>query len=136
RPTRQPRSSVKRPTAAGNRPFDDRPAIAGNRPSVGSPPSIANTPSIGKTPGKVGGSVAGSRPSTRDVKDFLDVPDSARPGTRPGFGAGAATGIAGSAVGEFLQDRGGASQLPARDRPRAGDGQLANNRPDRIENRQ
>src|SRR5262249_26106950 len=66
------------------------------------------------------------------VQDFLD-PGS---GSRPGFGAGAAAGVAGSAVGGFLQGRGGANPLPARERPPGGGGQPAGNPPARIENGQ
>ncbi len=120
----------------------------GNRPGGG---NIASRPSVGTRPGA--GAIAGSRPgagglpTTRDLNNFLDLPNVGGGnfgGGRPSSGlgnAGAAFGgaLAGGAAAEFLSNRPSNALPGAGGRPGMGDiastlpanpGGIGGNRPD------
>jgi hypothetical protein len=160
-PASRPSAPMANRPSAGARPSTGNLSSPGARPSPGTRPSTGGLPVAGTRPGTGGLPSAGTRPSTGarpsrgDLQNFLDVPKPstgaiAGAGSRPGgsnLGAAVGAGVAGGAAAEFLQNRGGpsAGQLPAAGtRPAAGQvanraaerGDLAGNRPERIENRQ
>ena len=148
----RPSPSISRPSPS-SRPNVSRPSVA-TRPQT-SRPSIGTRPSVGTRPS------TGSRPTRGQLDSFLDLKPSV--GTRPGsggsIGSNIAAGAAGGAAANFLRNNPRPSQLPAggaTTRPNLGDrtsigdrtqvnigdrpsqlpSNLANHRPERVENRQ
>ncbi len=134
--------SVSRPSAPAA-PSVSRPSAPAARPST---PSVSrpSTPAAGRPS-------AGTRPSSKDLSNFLDVPKAST-----GAVGGAGAGAAGGAAAAFLQGGGaegrpaagkvagaeklaGGEQRPGGERAEARTerrGEMAANRPERVENRQ
>lgn len=151
-----------RPSASVSRaPSVSRPSAPAARPST---PSVSrpSTPSARPSTPAASRPSAGTRPSSNDLSNFLDMPKAstgavggAGAGSRPG-GAGVAAavgaGAAGGAAAEFLQNRGDEGRPAAGRGEGRGEaagartdraetrterrGEMAANRPERVENRQ
>jgi hypothetical protein len=136
-----------RPSPGASRPTPGaRPGTgAVTRPAPASRPGGATRPAPGTRPSGAGPGIAGGRPTAGQLNDFLDIP---RPATGA-IAAGAVTRPAGGgAAADFLGEGGAGrpSTLPAErpiasERPGVDNRQdrrqgLAENRPDRIDNRQ
>ena len=138
-----------RPAPAASRsPSVSRPSTPSARPSTPSVrPSTPSARPSQPSASRPGTPAAGTRPSQGELQGFLDLKQpggSAQPGTRPTPGGG-------GAAADFLENKPSTGQRPATpgagiaDRPAAGErpvagnrpaaGQLAGNRPDRVENR-
>ena len=137
RPQRQVASAQR---AAGQRPAQG--AAAGQRPAQGA--AAGQRPAQGAA--AAARPAAGTRPTAGQVGNFLDVPGTAGGGGKAvAAGAVAGAGRAGGAAGDFLQNgaaaplavAGAASGRARGDagRPGTAGENLAQNRPERIENR-